>query len=331
MKQLPLSFACWDYDRVGALSSGLVRPDGIELNHLVLPVEETFYRMAKFQEFDVAEMSLSSYTVTLARDNPPLIAIPVFPSRSFRHNGIYIHTRSGIREPRDLIGKRVGVPEYQLTAPVWIRGILSDDHGVAASSVEHFTGGIETPGREEKIKVQLPPEFRVTAIGPHQTLAQMLADGELDAMYSPRMPSTLRTRPQDVQRLFGNHVEVERDYFRRTGIFPPMHTIVIRREVYEKNRWIAQSLYKAFVQAQRKTYEDLAEVAALKVMLPWLAAHVEDTRQELGDDWWRYGLEPNRHALDTFLRYHHEQGLSPRRLAAQDLFAPETLGSSFVI
>jgi 4,5-dihydroxyphthalate decarboxylase len=330
MSRLRITLACSDYDRVGALASGQVQPDGIDLNFLALPVEEIFFRMARHREFDAAEMSLSSYTVTFARDDPPFIAIPVFPSRAFRHSGIFVCTRSGIREPRDLVGKRVGVPEYQLTAPVWIRGILSEEYGVRAEDVEHITGGVEQPGREEKLKLELPPRIRVRNIGPGKTLAHMLAEGEIDALFAPRAPSTLESRAGEVRRLFGNYVEAERDYYRRTRTFPIMHTVVIRRELYRAQPWVAQSLFKAFAEAQRKTYRDLTHTHAYAAMLPWLAAHVEETRRELGEEWWPYGFQANRHVLDTFLRYHHEQGLSPRRLAPVDLFAPETL-QSYVI
>jgi 4,5-dihydroxyphthalate decarboxylase len=325
MAKLKLTFSCWNYDRTRSLVDGSVEPDGIELNCLSLPVEETFFRMLRYQEFDVAEMSLSSYTVSLQREKPPFIAIPVFPSRFFRHSSIFISTKSGIREPKDLIGKRIGTPEFQMTAPVWIRGILQDEYGVAPSSVEYWTGGEEEPGREEKLKLDLPPAIKLRPIGPDKTLAQMLAAGEIDALHTARSPSTFRTRPNDVKRLFGNFMEVERAYYRKTRIFPIMHTIAIRRPVYEANPWIAQSLYKALVESQRRTYQDLSETAALKAMLPWLAEHVEDARRELGDDWWSYGLAPNRHVLDTFLRYHHEQGLSKKRLTPEDLFAKETL------
>ncbi len=330
MSRLRLTLACWDYDRVGALASGVVQPDGIDLVFLAQPVEETFFRMLRHREFDLAEMSLSSYAVSLSRPDPPFIAIPVFPSRFFRHASIFVSAKSGITAPKDLIGKRVGVPEYQMTAPVWIRGILADEYGVPADSVEYLTGGEEQPGRDEKIKLDLPPNFKLQPIGPRDTLAQMLAEGAIDALYTARTPSTFRTRPDDVRRLFPDHVEVERAYYRRTRIFPIMHTLVMRRDVYTANRWIAQSLYKAFVQAQRKTYADLGETAALKAMLPWLNAHVEATRAEMGDDWWPYGLTPNRHVLETFLRYHHEQGLSKQRLEVDALFAPESL-ESFVI
>jgi 4,5-dihydroxyphthalate decarboxylase len=238
-----------------------------------------------------------------------------------------VSTAAGIREPKDLVGRRVGNPEYQMTAPVWIRGILADEHGVPVDGVTYATGGEEEPDRDEKLKLDLPPHLRVEPIGPGRTLARMLADGEIAALQTARMPSTYRAGDGRVRRLFEDYVEVERDYYRRTRIFPIMHTVVIRREVYERNPWVAQSLYKAFCAAQRETYADLAQTAALKAMLPWLTAHLEETRREMGEDYWPYGFAPNRHVLETFLRYHHEQGLSTRRLTPEALFAPETLES----
>ena len=325
MSKLRLTLSCWGYDRMRALADGRVQPEGIDLNFLDLPVEETFFRMLRNAEFDVAELSLSSYTVSLFREPRPFVAIPVFPSRMFRHSCIFVSTKSGIREPADLAGKRVGTVEYQMTAPVWIRGILQDEYGVKLESCEYYTGGMEEPGRHEKLKLDLPREIRVHHIGSEKTLSQMLAAGEIDALESPRMPSTLHSQPDKVKRLFENYVEVERAYYRKTKIFPIMHTIAIRREVYEQNRWIAMSLYKAFAQAQKIAYEELYETAALRTMLPWMIAEIEEVRRDMGHDWWPYGYEPNRAALDTFLRYHHEQGLSKRRLEAKDLFAPESL------
>jgi 4,5-dihydroxyphthalate decarboxylase len=320
-----LSLACWNYDRTRALMDGSVQPDGIELTYLELPVEETFFRMVRHREFDVAEMSLSSYTVSLFREPQPFVAIPVFPSRFFRHSCIYVNASAGIREPRDLVGKRVGTPEYQMTAPVWIRGILADRYGVPVDSVTYCTGGEEEPGRVEKQKLDLPVRIRVQPIGANQTLARMLAEGEVDALHTARMPSTFRAGDGRVRRLFEDYKAVEQQYFRDTGIFPIMHTVVIRREVYEQNRWVAQALFKAFVEAQRRTYDDLYVTAALKAMLPWLTAHVEEARALMGEDYWSYGFAPNRATLATFLRYHHEQGLSPRLLTPEALFAPETM------
>jgi 4,5-dihydroxyphthalate decarboxylase len=292
---------------------------------LELPVEETFFRMARYREFDIAEMSMSSYTVSLHRDPQPFVAIPVFPSRFFRHSCIYVSAKSGIREPKDLIGRKIGTPEYQMTAPVWIRGILSDDYGVKPDSVEYWTGGEEETRRDEKIKLDLPPNFKVRPIGPDKTLSAMIAAGEIDALHTARAPSTFHSKPGAVKRLFPDFVAVEREYYRRTKIFPIMHVVAIRREVYEENRWIAMSLYKAFVEAQRRVYEGFHQTAAHKAMLPWQNAHVEDAVREFGDDWWPYGFHGNRHVLDTFLRYHHEQGLSKRGLKPEDMFAPETM------
>jgi 4,5-dihydroxyphthalate decarboxylase len=327
---LRLSFGCWNYDRTRALMDRSVAPDGIDLIYLNMPVEETFFRMLRHREFDVAEMSLSSYVVSCFREPRPFVAIPVFPSRFFRHSSIYVNAAAGIREPADLKGKRVGCPEYQMTAPVWIRGILSDEYGVKVDDVAYFTGGEESPNRSEKLKLDLPPNIRVERIGPDKTLSVMLRDGEIDALYTARKPSSYAGRDGKVRRLFEDFVEVERAYFRKTGIFPIMHTIAIRREVYEANRWIAQSLYKAFCEAQRRTYHDLQETAALKAMLPWLVAHVEEARREMGDDYWSYGFQPNRKVLETFLRYSFEQGLSKRLLTPEEIFVPETM-ESFVI
>ncbi len=325
MSKLRMSFGCWNYDRTRALMDGRVQPDGIDLNYLDMPVEETFFRMLRNKEFDVAEMSLSSYTVSLFSDARPFIAIPVFPSRFFRHSCIYVNAASGIKTPKDLIGRRIGNPEYQMTAPAWIRGILQDEFAVPIDSVTYVTGGEEEPGRSEKLKLDLPPNIKVERIGPTQTLSAMLASGEIDALYTARMPSSYANGGGRVKRLFENYVDIEKAYFRKTKIFPIMHTVVIRREVYEQNRWVAQALYKAFGAAQAETYRDLNETAALKAMLPWLNAHVEEARAEMGDDYWPYGLEKNHAALDTFLRYSFEQGLSKRKLNPVDLFAPETL------
>jgi 4,5-dihydroxyphthalate decarboxylase len=323
--RLPFTLACWGYDRTRALADGRVLADGLDLNYLSLPVEETFFRMLRHREFDAAEMSLSSYVVSLFTPDRPFVAIPVFPSRFFRHSCIYVHAASGIREPAQLAGRKVGTPEYQMTAAVWIRGILSDEFGVPVNSVAYFTGGEEEPGRPEKIALDLPADIRVTRIGPGQTLSAMIASGEIDALHTARAPSSFSRGDGRVRRLFDDFETVERDYFRRTRIFPIMHTVVIRRDVYERNPWVAQSLTRAFGLAQRQAYSDLSQTAAHMAMLPWLNAHVEATRREMGDDYWPYGVAPNRDTLATFLRYSYEQGLSKQRLEPDALFAAETL------
>ncbi len=327
MAKLQLTMACWNYDRTRALLEGRVQPDGIEVNYLNLPVEETFFRMLRHGEFDVAEMSLSSYVVSLFKPERPFIAIPVFPSRFFRHSCIYVNGARGIKEAKDLAGRKIGNPEYQMTALVWIRGILAEEYGVPVNSVTYYTGGLEKPGRPEKLALDLPASIHVERIGPDQTLSSMLAGGDIDALYTARMPSCFRRGEGQVKRLFEDFNPIERDYFRRTHIFPIMHTVVMRRDVYERNPWVAQSLFKAFCAAQQETYDDLNETAALKAMLPWLPAHIEETRREMGDDFWPYGFQRNRDTLATFLRYSYEQGLSKQLLEPERLFAPETLES----
>lgn len=330
MPRLRLTLACGDYDRTRALEEGTIRPDGIELTYLRLPVEETFFRMLRHREFEVAELSLASYVVSLREQPSPFVALPVFPSRMLRHSSIYVNADAGIERPEDLRGKVVGTPEFQLTACVWVRGILAEHHGVPVDSVRYRTGGQETPGRIEKAKLDLPPSIDIEAIGPNETLAEMLADGRIDALHTPRVPSPFAKGDPRVRRLFPDVISAERDYHAKTGIFPIMHVVVVRRDVYEAAPWVAQSLTKAFELARRRAMAELYDSSALRVMLPWLITHVEDSAAQLGPDVWSYGLDGNRDGLATFLGYHHEQGLSPRRYEPEELFAPESL-ESFVI
>jgi len=328
-KNLQLTLACWDYDRTRAIMENRVRFDGIDLTYLNLVVEETFFRQMRHHEFDVSEMSFSSYLVSRFQEPAPFIAIPIFPSRSFRHSGIYINANAGIRKPADLAGKRIGCAEYQLTANVWIRGILNDEYGVTPSSYTTFIGGLEEAGRVEKAALALPPQIKIDHIGPSETLSAMLERGAIDALFSPRAPSSFGKEHGDrdggnVRRLFEDTPAAEREYYERTRIFPIMHVIAIRRELYERHRWVAQSVFKGFVEAQRMAYRDLHETAALKVMLPWLIQHVAETEALMGRDFWAYGFTPNVEAVRRLLRYHHEQGLSRRQLTPEEIFTPET-------
>ena len=326
-QNLQLTLACWDYDRTRAIMENRVRFDGIDLTYLNLVVEEIFFRQMRHHEFDVSEMSFSSYLISKFQDPPPFIAIPIFPSRSFRHSGIYINAGAGIRKPGDLAGKRIGCAEYQLTANVWIRGILNDEYGVTPSSFTTVLGGLEEAGRVEKAALALPPHIKIEHLGPTGILSAMLESGEIDALFSPRAPSSFTNGTGKVRRLFEDTHAAERAYYDRTGIFPIMHVVAIRREIYERHRWVAQSLFKGFVEAQRMAYQDLHETAALKVMLPWLIQHLAETEAVMGRDFWAYGYKSNVEAIDKLLRYHHEQGLSPRQLTPEEIFTPETLES----
>jgi len=321
MSKLKLSFACWDYDRIRPLTDGIVQPAGIDLVWLNLPVEEIFFRMMRYHEFDVAELSLSSYLIARDRGFPKFTAIPVFPSRSFRHSGIYVNAHAGIRTPSDLRGKRIGLPEYQLTACLWIRGILKDEYGVSPADVQWFMGGEEKPGRIEKVPLQLPPEIKLQPIGPDQTLNEMLEKGEIDALIAPRAPSSFMKGSPNVKRLFEHYPETEKEYFRKTGIFPIMHVVAIKDEILEAHPWVAMNLYQAFVKAKEIAYEELKHTAALKVTLPWLINEWEETVRLMGEDYWPYGLEKNRKTLETAIRYSHEQGMISRRLDVEEIFA----------
>jgi 4,5-dihydroxyphthalate decarboxylase len=322
---LQLTLACSACDRTQGLLDGSVTVEGADLTVLALPVEEIFYRMARFAEFDAAEFSLSSYLVSLQRDDPPFVGIPAFPSRAFRHSSVYVHAGSGIARPADLVGKTVGMAEYQLTANVWVRGILAEQYGVPVESIGYRTGGLHEPGRPEKLAVALPPGVRVQPIGPGQTLAQMLVDGEIDGLYTPRTPQPFLAGRPEVVRLFPDYRQEEERYFAATGVFPIMHLVVLRRELYLRHRWLAGSLLKALEAARRRAFDGLEETATLKYALPWLGDDAARTRALLGQDYWPYGLERNVPVLDAFLRYATEQGLTGRQLGPADLFAPETL------
>ncbi|MGH7845495.1 MAG: ABC transporter substrate-binding protein [Candidatus Binatia bacterium] len=325
MNKTRLTLACWDYDRTRALETGSVQVEGVDLTYLPLRVEETFWRMLRYQEFDAAEMSFGSYLLSRDRGQPRFVAIPVFPSRAFRHSCIYVNTEAGIREPKDLIGKRVGVPEYQITMAIWARGILQHEYGVAPRQMRWFTGGEEHPGRIDKVKHDLPEGVSIESIAPDKTLSSMLEQGEIDAMISAHMPSPFVRRSPKVARLLPDFPNVEKDYYRRTKIFPIMHTIVLRADVYERFPWVAQSLYKAFVEAKKICQESMYEFSALKYMLAWSIAEMEEEREIFGADLWPYGLEPNRHVLETLVQYTHEQGLIKKKPEVDSLFAANTL------
>jgi 4,5-dihydroxyphthalate decarboxylase len=324
MKKLKFTFACSPYDRTQPLMNGAVVPEGMDFNFIPLEVEETFWRQLRHQEFDGSEMSMSSYTMARSRGDDRFIAIPVFTSRFFRHSCVYINANKGIEKPADLKGKIVGVPEYQITAALWLRGIFQHEYGVHPRDVHWRSGGEETPGREEKVKLQLPADVDYQAIPKDRTLSHMLDTGEIDALFTARTPSCFSKGSPNVKRLFTNYVDVEKEYYRKTKIFPIMHGVTIKRSVYEENPWVAMSLYKALSEAKNITLRSLHDTAALHAMLPWLISYVDETRKILGDDWWPYGIEKNRETIEAICQYSFEQGLSARKMTIQELFAPET-------
>ena len=330
MAKLELSLAVGLYDRTFAIFDGQAPVEGCEVNAVPLLPEEAFHRAFKHREFDITEMSLSSHTVMTARGDAHYIGIPAFTSRVFRHSGIYIRTDRGIKRPEDLKGKIVGLPEYQQTANVWIRGILQDEHGVRATDIKWRSGGVEEPGRDERAPLKLPPEIDLQPIPSGRTLSDMLAKGEIDAMMTARAPSVFVRGTPNVDRLFPDYVPVEEAYFQRTKNFPIMHLIGIRRSLVERHPWLAVSVFKAFAKAKEMALEDLGLIGHLSTTLPWPVAELHRVRKLMGHDFWSYGVDANRRGLETVMRYSLEQGLIAKPLPVDVLFAPSTLELSKV-
>lgn len=324
MRALALTIATWDYDRVRALMDGRVRVEGCDVRHIALAPEECFHR-AWAGEFDVAELGFCSYLMSVARGQSPFVAIPVFTSRIFRHSGIYVRDDRGIEKPADLRGKRIGVPQYEMAAAVWIRGFLHEDYGVAAADIQWMQGGLEVPGRKSHVGLNPPPGLSITPIPEGATLSKMLADGQIDGIITARPPSPFDAGNPHVRRLFPDYRAVEQDYFRRTKIFPIMHIVGIRRALAEQHPWLAASLLKAFSEAKRISESDLREVNALKIGLPWITSETKDTEKLMGADFWPYGVEANFNTLQTCARYVFEQGITARAVKVEEMFAPSTL------
>jgi len=324
MSKLRLTFACGPYDRMQPLMNATVVPEGVDLNFLPLDIEEISWRQLKHQEFDCSEASFSSYIMFRSRGDDRFIAIPVFTSRSFRHSCVYINVHKGIKEPPDLKGKTVGVPVYPMTAAVWARGILQHMYGVHPRDIHWRGGGQETPGRVEKLKLELPADVDYQSVPLDKTLSRMLDEGEIDALFAARAPSCFMAGSPNVKRLFDDCSEVEEEYYQKTGIFPIMHVVVIKRTIYEANPWVPMSLYKACLASKNIALKNLDHTYALQVSLPWLMHHVSYTKKVMGEDWWPYGIEQNRQTIDALCQYSFEQGLSARRMSTEELFAPET-------
>lgn len=320
-----LTLACEDYDRTRALRDGRVQVEGVDLNFVAMPVEEAFWRMLQHEEFEASEMSLGAFLIDAARGRKSFVAIPVFPSRTFRHRCIFVNTGAGISRPQDLRGRRVGVPEYTMTAAVWLRGMLQHDYGMAPQDMVWVQGGVEQPGRKDRVAFEPPAGLRLETVH-DRTLSQMLEGGEIDALISARMPSCFAQGSPRVARLFADFKQAEIDYFLRTRIFPPMHVIVLRRAFYERFPWVAQNLYKALLESKRLAIERINDSNVLFTSLPWTLAEYEEVRRLMGEDYWPYGFAENEQALETLQSYLWEQRLIPAKLDLKSLFAPSTLG-----
>jgi 4,5-dihydroxyphthalate decarboxylase len=327
---VPITIACAEYDRTRPIKDGRVRVDGCEVTYLPLDPEELFFRAFRYHDFDVAELSFNSYLMTTSRNVCPYVAIPAFVSRHFRHSAIYIRTDRGIRGPADLKGKLVGLPEYQQTANVWMRGIFKEEFDLDPSDIRWRTGGQEEPGRDERTPLKLPAGIDLRPIPAGKTLNKMLIDGELDAVFSAREISAFVNRAANIGLMFPNYREVEMDYYRRSGMFPIMHLVGIRKTLVEKYPWLPASVYKAFCQAKKIAVAELKELSATKVTLLWPEVYVQDAVELMSDDFWRYGVVENAKDIDTLTRYSFEQGLATRKLSAEEIFHPSVFEISKV-
>lgn len=323
MSQLQISIAMGDYDRNRALFDGRVQIDGCDPVYMLLSPEEMFFRAMRSRDFDITELSFSSYLVKHAQGDCPYIAVPVFLSRAFRHTSIYVR-KDRIRTPQDLKGKRVGIPEYQLTAIVWARSILQDDYGIHPEDVTWVRGGIDTPGRPEKIKLNLPAGVNVEAAPEGTTISQLLDAGEIDGFIAPRPPSGAALQNPHVGWLFDDPTAVAKDYYRRTGIFPIMHVVGIRKEIAAAHPWLPGAVLKAFNASKSAALELLADTSATKVTLPFVEEQLKAAKDLMGEDYWSYGVQANRNTLQAFLKHHHAQGLSSRLVEVDELFHPST-------
>jgi 4,5-dihydroxyphthalate decarboxylase len=325
LSALRISLACTVSDRTRAVLDGRIPIAGCEVIALPGEPEDIFFRALRFQAFDVTELSLSSYLIVTARGDSPYVGVPVFLSRAFRHSAIYVRTDRGIARPEDLAGRIVGVPEYQQTAALWVRGILADQHGVPPAAIRWRFGGLEQPGAEARVRFSLRSGIELEPIPADRTLAGMLRDGEVDGIVSPRVPSCMRDRAPGVGRLFEDFRAAEQAFYRQTGFFPIMHLVGVRRTLADAHPWLVTSVLRAFVEAKRQAMQELEQINFLRVSAPWIAADLDQVRALMGPDYWRYGVAANRAELEAITRYAFDEGLTARKLSPDELFHPATL------
>jgi 4,5-dihydroxyphthalate decarboxylase len=322
MNRLTLTMASTEYDHTRDLVTGAVQMEGVDPIWLQLPVEEVFYRFLKHREFDVAEVSMAKYCSLVASGDTSLVAIPVFPSRAFRHSSVFVRAGSDLRGPEDLAGRRIGVPEWAQTAAVYSRGFLAHQYGVDLRSVHWVQAGVNEPGRREKVRLHLPEGLSCTPV-PDRSLNDMLLDGDLDAVLSARSPRAASPADGRLVRLFPDSRSEERAYVASTGVFPIMHTVAIRRAVVDQYPWVPMTLFKAFSQARDNSVARVLDTAVARVPVPWFREFAVEAWELIGGEPWPYGVEANFQTLDVFLQYAYEQGVCERRLAPSDLFLPQ--------
>lgn len=315
-----LSVGCGAYDRTWPLIAKTIPIAGYDLDWTILPAEEVFLRGMLGGEFDIAEMSMSSYVLQCSRGENLYEAIPTFVSRKFRHGAIYIRSDAGITKAEDLRGRRIGLPEYQLTANVWIRGLLSDEYGVRAEDIDWVIGGIDAPGRDEKIPVTLPKQFRTTKLKPGETLWALMQRGEIDAIIAPRAPQAFVDGDPRIRRLFDDVVATEQAYFRKTGLFPLMHVIGIRKDLVARTPELRGLMLDAFDAGRRYALNELHQSNFDAAMLPWMGERLREAEAVMGADYWPYGIEANQKAIETVCRYSYEQGITARQMTVAELF-----------
>lgn len=329
MSRLKLSVAISDYDHTREVGTPRVPVEGIDVNMLDYEVEEIFYRFTLHREFDVSEMSMAKFVAQVAGERPDILGLPIFPSRVFRLSNIYVNTDSGIEKPEDLRGKRIGTPEWAQTASVYTRGWLTDHVGIPLEDVDWRQAGVNQPGRIEKVALNLPEGVTVTP-EPERALGEMLASGDLDAAFSAHAPNVYLQKHPKVRRLFEDYLSAEEAYYKETKVFPIMHIMAVRKEILDADPWVARNLCTAFQKARDRSMARVLEITASRMPLPWLTFTAERRMELLGDDYFPYGIEPNRHTLEAFLKWSFEQGITQRHLEVDELF-PEGLKGEFKI
>jgi 4,5-dihydroxyphthalate decarboxylase len=330
---LAITFAGYPYDRVQPLIAGRVQIEGCTSTYQKGSIGDLNTHVFDGpQTTEVTEIGLHPFMLAFANDGfRGYSLLPIFPLRTFRHKSVFIRTDRGIDRPEDLRGKRIATPGYSSTSLTWIRGFLSDEYGVSPEDVEWVVSSKTSDSASGKASKQenVFPEGLTISEGPSGVdESELLVSGEVDALFHAVEPRAFVEGDPIVGRLFPDNRAVERAYFAKTGIFPIMHAVAVRDDVIEANPWLPKAVFKAYSQAKLINQKHLQELGWAMVSLPWAGAELEETRKLMGDNYWPYGIEPNRKTLETLFRYSFEQGLASRELTIEELFHPEVLALS---